>query len=91
MIFGEDGLPAHVIVDIDSRAYAWLQQDEDGMWSVTEGGPSYLWREVEKTVTVWREMGSPEQRMFTISITPEAQIVQLEAAGQHMQWMLPIT
>jgi len=85
----DDGRPAHVIVDMDTRAYAWLQQRGPDEWSVIEGGPSTLWRTVEETVEAWRQAGEPGQQAFTLSITPDVQTVQLDHGGHHLTWTLP--
>lgn len=85
----DDGRTAHVIMDMDTGAYAWLKQAESGEWTVIEGGASCLWRSIEETVEAWRQAGAPEQHHFTLSVTPGAQTVRLCNGGHDLAWVLP--
>ncbi|HEY3688214.1 MAG TPA: ATP-grasp peptide maturase system methyltransferase [Streptosporangiaceae bacterium] len=88
-VIDDDGRPAHVIVDMNTRAYAWLQQRDSGDWTIIEGGPSSVWRTVEQTVEAWHKAGRPDQQHFTLAITPETQTVHLKTDGQDLSWPLP--
>lgn len=89
MLIDDDGRTAHVIVDMDTDAYAWLKQVEAGKWTVIEGGPFRLWRSIEETVEAWRQAGAPEQHHFTLDVTPEAQTVRFRTGGHDLAWVLP--
>jgi protein-L-isoaspartate O-methyltransferase len=66
----------------------------DGSWVryegnlVTQGGPRYLWDEVETAYAQWKSLDEPRRSRFGITVDPHAQELWLDTPDSPHRWPL---
>ncbi|MEU3222594.1 ATP-grasp peptide maturase system methyltransferase [Streptomyces sp. NPDC006976] len=83
----DDGSTATYALDASTDAFAVLARDGAG-WSVRQGGPTRLWDDVERSLSLWREAGSPPPSGFGATVSADAQHVWL-GNPDGPRWTLP--
>ena len=71
-----------------SHAFVMLEPTPEGAWSVTESGPTPLWRAVEEAHRVWRAAGEPGWSRLGVTVTPGGQWVWLDDPHSEHRWRL---
>lgn len=71
-----DGRDERVLIDVESESWAALHEDE-GRWTVRQGGPVALWDAVEEHLGRWHTTGTPGL---------EEAIIRVDSEGQHIHW-----
>ncbi|MFF0794950.1 ATP-grasp peptide maturase system methyltransferase [Streptomyces spiralis] len=66
----QDGRQEHVLIDVESGAWAALCE-EGGHWTVRQDGPESLWDTAEEQLGRWKAAGSPGLEEFTLHVSPE--------------------
>ncbi|WP_181804957.1 ATP-grasp peptide maturase system methyltransferase [Streptomyces shenzhenensis] len=59
------------IFDPDRESFASFREN-DGTWTVCQGGPVALWDAIEQTITAWQDADSPDITAVRLHITREA-------------------
>ncbi|MGW0999846.1 hypothetical protein [Streptomyces sp. NPDC002520] len=59
-----------VLVDVETGSFAALH-DQDGRWTVRQGGPVALWDAVEEHLGRWHTAGTPAVEEATVRVTPQ--------------------
>lgn len=78
-----------ILVDVATGSQAWTEPARGG-WTVHQHGPLPLWDQVEDTLTVWQDAGSPPHSDLGLSVDPDgAQRVWL-ATPDGPFWKLPV-
>lgn len=72
-----------------SHALVALEPTREGTWSVTESGPTPLWRAVERAHHLWREAGEPDWPRLGMTVTPDDQQVWIDDPHGEHRWRLP--
>ena len=75
LVLSRDGLPLHVLVDVEAGSRASVYE-RDGRWLVRQGGPDRLWDTITEHVTRWRAAGAPA-RSLRVHVGP---------GGQRLVW-----
>ena len=71
-----------------SHAFVMLEPTPEGAWSVTESGPTPLWRAVEEAHRVWRAAGEPGWSRLGVTVTPSGQWVWIDDPHGEHRWRL---
>lgn len=71
---------------------AAVQPDDDGLFSVAQGGPQRLWDSVESGYFSWRRLGEPNIEQFGVTADHDTalQHVWLHHPDSHHRWPLPL-
>lgn len=75
------------LLDPATASTATLTHGPDG-WLVRQDGPLRLWDQIEDAVLTWQRAGEPQPHELTVTVTPEAQTVRLNARSE-ITWTLP--
>lgn len=92
LLYEEDrrGEGHHVVElhDFDTKSWAQLDVDlrRNGGFDVFQQGPRHLWDEVLGAYRWWLDHGRPEVPRFGMTVTPEAQMVWLDAPDGEHRW-----
>jgi hypothetical protein len=63
-----------------------LTPDRNGTRTVREGGPTPLWREIERAYRQWCDWGEPGWERVGITVRPEAWTVWLDESHNIIRW-----
>lgn len=71
---------------------AGLVPDDDGLFSVEQGGPQRLWDTVESSFAAWQRLGAPDIATFGVIAHNDAdlQYVWLDDPHSAYRWPLPL-
>jgi hypothetical protein len=67
-----------------------LTPDSNGTRTVREGGPTPLWREIERAYQQWRDWGEPGWDRIGITVRPEAWTVWLDEPNNIICQVSPL-
>ncbi|WP_268908395.1 ATP-grasp peptide maturase system methyltransferase [Catenulispora pinistramenti] len=73
------------IFDVRRESFAELRPNEDGTWTVRQGGPRQIWNLIENAVTAWREVGSPDITAVQVRLTPDRHEYWIEG-DSRLRW-----
>ncbi|THA32161.1 methyltransferase [Streptomyces sp. A1277] len=59
------------LFDPDRESFAAFTEN-DGTWTVRQGGPAALWDTIEQALTAWQDAGHPDITAVRLRVTPEA-------------------
>ncbi|MEV0278285.1 hypothetical protein AB0I22_18140 [Streptomyces sp. NPDC050610] len=79
----QDGARLFYLFDSERESFAEFTPDGDGNgdgWSVRQGGPVDLWDDVERTLTAWRDAGSPGISALRLRVTARSHIYWLDGS-----------
>ncbi|MBT2674892.1 hypothetical protein J7E95_29590 [Streptomyces sp. ISL-14] len=58
------------IFDQERESFASFTENE-GTWTVRQGGPLPLWDTIEQTLTAWQDAGTPDITAVRLRVTQE--------------------
>lgn len=85
---GPDMVTAFITSEDGSRADIEERLSGPVGHRVREGGPSSLWRIVERAYLEWTECGEPGWDRFGLTVTPDEQVVWLDEPSSRHCWTL---
>ncbi|WP_194858988.1 hypothetical protein [Streptomyces sp. SUK 48] len=53
-------------------------REEEGAWTVRQGGPLPLWDTIERTLIAWQDAGAPDITEVRLHLTQEAHTYWIE-------------
>lgn len=79
-----EGAPLRYLFDPERESFAQFTAQGDG-WSVRQGGPVALWDVIERSLTAWRDAGSPGISAVRLRVTDRSHTYWIED-GPSLRW-----
>ena len=88
--FGQHSPRLTDVLARDGRgSWARVETTDDDIHHVTEGGPRWLWTEIEDLAAQWQAWNQPTRERFGLTVDADGQRVWLDHPDGPLQWPLP--